>query len=120
MFHPMVFQRVIESLHLNPEYEKSKCVTVTMTTVVSNNSIVFIHVLGIAQQQQRKKQQEQSKKTTKGKRKRRAAATALLVEEESMDTEEISQSQSTIKDLSLSEQEQVHVYKLTVEAAKVK
>ena len=93
VFHPMVFQRVIESLHLNPEYEKSKCVTVTMTTVVSNNSIVFIHVLGIAQKQQRKKQQEQSKKTTKGKRKRRAAATALLVEEESMDTEEISESE---------------------------
>ena len=82
MFHPIVFQRVIESLHLNPEYEKSKCVTVTMTTIVSNNSIVFIHVLGIAQQQQKhkktivnnnnnkkKKQQEQSKKTTKGKRK---------------------------------------------------
>ena len=121
MFHPMVFQRVIESLHLNPEYEKSKCVTVTMTTVVSNNSIVFIHVLGIAQQQQRKKQQEQSKKTNKGKRKRRAAAAAaLLVEEESMDTEEISHSQSTTKDLSLSEQEQVYVHKLTVEAAKVK
>ncbi|XP_065903031.1 condensin-2 complex subunit D3-L-like isoform X3 [Dysidea avara] len=95
VFHPMVFQRVIESLHLNPEYEKS-----------------------IAQQQQRKKQQEQSKKTTKGKRKRRAAAAALLVEEESMDTEEISHSQSTTKDLSLSEQEQVHVHKLTVEAAK--
>jgi len=75
----------------------------------------MIYVLGIAQQQQRKKQQEQSKKNTKGKRKRRAAA-ASLVEEESMDTEEISHSQ---KNLSLSDQEQVHVHKLTLEAAKV-
>jgi len=24
VFHPMVFQRVIESLHLRPEHEKSK------------------------------------------------------------------------------------------------
>ena len=37
-----------------------------------------------------------------------------------MDSEELSQNQSTTKDLSLSEQEQVHVHKLTVEAAKVK
>jgi len=75
----------------------------------------MIHIIGIAQQQQRKKQQEQSKKNIKGKRKRRAAAVSL-VEEESMDTEEISRSQ---KNLSLSDQEQVHVHKLTVEATKV-
>lgn len=36
-----------------------------------------------------------------------------------MDTDEISQSQSATKDLSLSGQEQVHIHKLTVEAAKV-
>ena len=31
VFHPMVYQRVIESLHLSPEYEKSKCVSITIT-----------------------------------------------------------------------------------------
>ena len=28
VFHPMVFQRAIESLHLVPEYEKSKYITI--------------------------------------------------------------------------------------------
>ena len=83
--------------------------------MITDNMIL---VLGIAQQQQRKKQQEQSKRATKGKRKRRAAATSL-VENESMDTDEMSHSQNTTKSLSLSDQERVHLHKLTVEAAKV-
>jgi len=45
VFHPMVFQRVIESLHLSPEYEKSKFVTVIVTSFVSLFGCTCTHVI---------------------------------------------------------------------------
>ena len=46
VFHPMVFQRVIESLHLVPEYEKSKWTQyVVVTHVITATDCMYTHCM---------------------------------------------------------------------------
>ena len=70
--------------------------------------------LGVTRRR-RRKAQEPTKKTTAGKGKRKRQP---VQDQDSMEVDEMSQS-STMRDLSLSEPEQSHIHRLTVDAVKV-